>query len=148
MIYIFVFLCHLSNFERLKRLIHIFLIGIYFSCSTELKEMFKLPILFQHFYEHKALDSKMTFLGYLEHHYSDVPHTDNDADRDNQLPFKTNDLFAGSVLSPAVAPHFGIQMKKASQLIVIQKIRVNNDHIDVLAYTEKIWQPPKSFTIS
>ena len=148
MIYILAFLRHLSNFEGLKRLTHILLIGIYLFCSTELKEMVKLPVLFQHFYEHKALDGQMTFLGYLEHHYSDVPHTDNDADRDNQLPFKTNDLFAGSVLSPAVAPHFSVQIKKTSQLIVIQKIRVNNDHIDVLAYTGKIWQPPKSFFIS
>ena len=148
MIYILAFLGHFSNFERLKRLTHIFLIGIYLFCSTELKELVKLPVLFQHFFEHKELDQQMTFLGYLEHHYSDVPHTDNDADRDNQLPFKTNDLFAGNVLSPAVAPHFAIQIKKTSQLIVVQKIRVNNDYVDVLAYTGKIWQPPKSFTIS
>lgn len=110
--------------------------------------MVKLPVLFQHFYEHKALDQRMTFVGYLEHHYGDEPHTDNDADRDNQLPFKTNDLFAGSVLSPAVAPQFAIQIKKASQLIVSQKIRVNNEHIAFLAHTGKIWQPPKSFIIS
>ncbi len=148
MIYILAFLCHLSNFEALERVISILLIGIYLFCSTELKEIVKLPVLFQHFFEHKALDEQMTFLGYLEHHYSDVPHTDNDADRDNQLPFKTNELFAGSVLSPALALHFAIQIKKAYQLIVIQKIRVNNDHINVLAYTENIWQPPKSFIIS
>lgn len=148
MIYILAFLSHFSNFEKLKKIIHILLIGLYLFCSTELKEMVKLPVLFQHFYEHKALDEQMTFFGYLEHHYSDVPHTDNDEDRDNQLPFKTNNLFAGSVISPAVTPQFSIQIKKASQLIVNSKIMVNNDHIDVLSYAGKIWQPPKSFYIS
>ena len=106
--------------------------------------MVKLPILFQHFYEHKALDEQMTFLGYLEHHYNNVPHTDNDEERDNQLPFKTHELFANSVVSLALPPSFEVIPKKVYQIIPKQKILINNDHIPNSAFAGKIWQPPKA----
>jgi hypothetical protein len=100
-------------------------------------------VLFQHYFEHKNLDSKITFLAYLEHHYNDVPHTDNDEERDNQLPFKTHELFASSVISPALPPSFDVIPKKVYQILPKQKILINNDHIPNSAFAGKIWQPPK-----
>ena len=101
-------------------------------------------MLFQHYFEHKSLDNKITFLGYLEHHYNDVPHTDNDEERDNQLPFKTHELFASSVISPALPPSFEVIPKKVYQILPKQKILINNDHIPNSAFAGKIWQPPKT----
>ena len=112
------------------------------SC-TELHELTKVPVLFQHYFEHKSLDAKITFLAYLEHHYNDVPHTDNDEERDNQLPFKTHELFASSVISPALPPSFDVIPKKVYQILPKQKILINNDHIPNSAFAGKIWQPPK-----
>ena len=112
------------------------------SC-TGLQDLTRLPVLFQHYFEHKNLDSKITFFGYLEEHYNDIPHTDNDEDRDNQLPFKTHELFAGNVAN-AITPSFGAIPKKAYQILPKQKILINNDYIPNSAFAGKIWQPPKA----
>lgn len=146
--HIFVFLPHLANFEDLKRLFHILLLGFYLFSATELKELAKVPVLFQHFFEHKNIDQRMTFMGYLEHHYSDIPHTDNDQERDNQLPFKAQDICAGIIGSPALPPSFGYTLKKAYRIITVKKITVSSDHSPLFAFAGKIWQPPKSLILS
>jgi hypothetical protein len=107
----------------------------------------KLPILFQHYFEHKNLDKGITFLSYLEHHYNDVPHTDDDADRDNQLPFKAHSFCTANTLSPALGPSFGLSLKKVYQILPKQELEINNDHIPHSTYAGKIWQPPKSSII-
>lgn len=85
----------------------------------------------------------MTFVAYLEHHYSDVPHTDNDQDRDDQLPFKANGVFASGVFIPALLPSQDLIFKRNPRVISKQKVRVNNDYIPSSAFAGKIWQPPK-----
>lgn len=132
----------------LKKLIHILLISFYLFSTTELQELAKLPVLFQHFFEHKGLDENITFLGYIENHYNGIPHTDNDEERDNQLPFKTHSFCAANVLSPALPPSFGLTFKKAYQFIPEQKIILNNDSVIHSAHAGKIWQPPKSLILS
>lgn len=137
------FLPYLANFETLKKALHILLISFYVLSCTELQELTKLPVLFQHYFEHKSLDKDITFLSYIEHHYNDVPHTDNDEERDNQLPFKTHGFCAANVLSPALPPSFEVFPKKAYQILSKQKILINNDYIPNSAFAGKIWQPPK-----
>lgn len=132
----------------MKRLIHILLISFYLFSTTELQELARLPVLFQHFFEHKGIDKNMTFVAYLEHHYGSIPHTDNDEERDNQLPFKTHSFCAANILSPALPPSFGLTLKKAYQFIPEQKIILNNDCVIHSAYAGKIWQPPKPSILS
>ncbi|MDQ8006194.1 MAG: hypothetical protein REI64_15440 [Pedobacter sp.] len=127
----------------MKKALHIFLLSFYLLSCTELHELAKVPVLVQHYFEHKNLDSKITFFGYLEEHYNDIPHTDNDEDRDNQLPFKTHELFASNTASQALPPSFGVMPKKAYQILPKQKILINNDYIPNSAFAGKIWQPPK-----
>lgn len=132
----------------MKRLLHILLISLYVFSCTELKELTKLPILFQHYFEHKGIDQNITFWWYIQHHYSDIPHTDDDDDRDNQLPFKTTDISFGQTIAPALPPSDGNSLKKIDTLISKHKIKVNNDRSPHSAYAGKIWQPPKSVIIS
>jgi len=54
-----------------------------------LGQLAKVPVFFEHFYEHKQLDAGISLLGFLIHHYSFEEHTDDDSDRDMQLPFKS-----------------------------------------------------------
>lgn len=145
---IIAFLPHLANFGALKRTLHILLLSFYLLSTTELQELAKLPVLFQHYFEHKSLDRNITFFAYLEHHYNDIPHTDNDEARDNQLPFKTQSLSAANALSPALPPSFSLSLKKVYQILPKQKILINNDHAPNSAYTGKIWQPPKAVILS
>ncbi len=141
-------MAHLPSFVALKRLIHILLLCFYLFSTTELQEIARLPVLFQHFFEHKGIDNNITFLSYVESHYNGVPHTDNDEERDNQLPFKTHSLCAANVLSPALPPSFGLTLKKEYQLLREQKVILNNDAVVYSAYAGKIWQPPKALILS
>ena len=65
--------------------------------TTELHQLFKRPVLFQHYAEHKQLDDSVSFTEFLSMHYWGNDLNDNDNDRDMQLPFKKLD---------AHAPHF------------------------------------------
>ncbi|WP_097129052.1 hypothetical protein [Pedobacter xixiisoli] len=133
----------MANFGALKRTLHISLLSFYLLSCTGLQEFTRVPVLFQHYFEHKSLDNNITFFSYVENHYNDVPHTDNDEERDNQLPFKTHEFFAGSVTSPALPPSFEVIPKKVYQILPKQKILINNDYIPNSAFSGKIWQPPK-----
>jgi hypothetical protein len=69
----------------LKRFLAISLLGMYLTSFTEVHELFRLPLLLEHFAEHKTQVDDMSFVEFLVMHYkTDVAHDDHD----NQLPFK------------------------------------------------------------
>ena len=70
-----------------KQIIYIFIFLIA-SNSSFVQQFYKLPVLVQHFQEHKKL-MDLSFLDFLSMHYWGEDLKDNDADRDMQLPFKT-----------------------------------------------------------
>jgi len=72
--------------QRLHAYILILALGI---TLMPLEQMFKFPILIEHFLEHKEKEPDISFLSYMVHHYSDETHTDDDHERDMQLPFKS-----------------------------------------------------------
>jgi hypothetical protein len=58
---------------------------IYLVSFTEFREVLRLPLLVEHYGEHKSQVSEMSFLEFLIMHYeTDVAHDD----RDMRLPFK------------------------------------------------------------
>jgi len=64
-------------------LLPIFLFG------SLLDEVFKVPLLFTHFREHRQRDNNINLLDFLAMHYFDGnDRNDQDQDRDMQLPFK------------------------------------------------------------
>ncbi|WP_285009655.1 hypothetical protein [Pedobacter faecalis] len=131
----------------MKKLLNILLLTFYVFFCTELRELTKLPVLFQHYFEHKSLDNSISFLSYLEHHYGCVPHTDDDEERDNQLPFKTPDMFSGKVLT-STPPPSNSHLLRVDHIVLDQAKRLSNDHIPHSSYAGKIWQPPKGLILS
>ncbi len=69
---------------------------IYLVSFTEFKEVLRLPLLVEHYGEHKDKVAEMSFLEFLVMHYeTDVAHDD----RDNRLPFKDcSHSFIGQVV--------------------------------------------------
>lgn len=107
--------------------------------------MLKLPVLFQHFNEHKQLNDNLSFFSFIYEHYNSIPHTDNDQERDDQLPFKTIDM--SSFLTPAIPVFYLNNFEKVVRIIIRN---------DTFHYAEgyipspdgsKIWQPPKSISL-
>ena len=74
---------------KLRRIIAIFLLSLQLFTGTELCQLFKAPVLFQHYTEHKGGDKSLTFLSFLREHYFNSDEHDPDYARDMQLPFKT-----------------------------------------------------------
>jgi len=134
-----------SIFGTLKRTVYILVLSFHILSITGLQELVRLPVLFQHYFEHKGVDTNITFLDYLKEHYNnDIPHTDDDEERDNQLPFKTHELCAHNVASSVLPSSFEVIPKKTYQLLPKQKTLIDNDHILSLAFAGKIWQPPQT----
>jgi len=65
--------------------------------STELHQLFKVPVLFKHFAEHQQRDSRVGFVDFLSMHYWGKDINDNDDERDMQLPFKKIDAHPSQV---------------------------------------------------
>jgi len=125
-----------------KKLFTLCFVSLYLISTTELREIVKLPVLIQHFYEHKALNHEITFSVYLSDHYNAIPHTDNDEERDNQLPFKTADL--NNLSMPAIPAFYEHHFKKT---VCIRNGNVHSLYIEsfIPAPDEgKVWQPPKA----
>lgn len=61
---------------------------LFLNCTSELHQLFRIPLLFQHFRDHRKEDPLITFSGFLKLHYSGHHPEDNDDNEDNQLPFK------------------------------------------------------------
>jgi hypothetical protein len=69
----------------------IFFLVLFVLAQTELHQLMKLPVLIEHFIEHRQLNSSITLLDFLKEHYQGHTVMDNDYQRDMQLPFKTAD---------------------------------------------------------
>lgn len=68
----------------------IMLSSLYLSCATELHELFRIPLLLEHFREHRQEDPSLTLFEFLVIHYSGNHPADNDDGDDEQLPFKSD----------------------------------------------------------
>jgi hypothetical protein len=69
----------------MKRTVAISLLVLHLGLFTEMKEMVRLPLLVEHYLEHRELVPEMSFLQFLAMHYkTDVAHDATDM----ELPFK------------------------------------------------------------
>ncbi|RYZ30384.1 MAG: hypothetical protein EOO10_02995 [Chitinophagaceae bacterium] len=61
---------------------------VLFLNNTSLYQLSKIPVLIQHYREHRQLDDTVDLLEFLSMHYWGTDRNDDDDDRDRQLPFK------------------------------------------------------------
>lgn len=74
----------------MKKLILIILPVLFLSSSTELHELIRLPLLLEHYGQHRSSDPGLSLLDFLKIHYSGDHPNDNDDNDDNELPFKSD----------------------------------------------------------
>jgi hypothetical protein len=127
----------------LKRLIAILFIFVHLMASTELCQLFKIPLLITHYNEHHELNSGVTFFMFLKMHYFNGDPRDSDYDTDMQLPFKTN--------SYAVTANFSFSLPAYIQsflpLVTSQELPVNYSKFFSVwipsVHLNDIFQPPR-----
>lgn len=122
----------------------LFLISYIFS-TTEMYQLLKLPILVEHFFEHKEKNPAISVLDFLEIHYAENhlenhPH-DDDYEQDQKLPFITHHEFLTIVFT--LNPPLVIESNHASFPHQDKKIIFYNDADVNSGVTNSIWQPPK-----
>ena len=79
----------------------IFLLTLLVFIQTPAGQVLKLPVLIEHFINHKKQDN-VSFIGFLKDHYSSN-HNDADQREDEQLPFKNIKFFTmGYAIVPAL----------------------------------------------
>lgn len=121
----------------MKGKIVIGILSLYLIASTEFHQVLRLPLLVQHYVEHREKVSDITFWEFLVMHYkTDVPHDDQDI----SLPFKDchHSLTAQASAMPApiaLASRAPVSTKPAS---------VFNQSQFHSTFLEEIFQPPKA----
>lgn len=127
----------------MKKTIAIFFLSIYLISLTELNQLVKLPLLVEHYLEHKEKDNDLSLMEFLNIHYSESNVKDADYDKDMKLPFKTHEGCNNSITIAFVPNNFEELLAKPSH---IQNKTFSIYHEEFLksAYLSTIWQPPKS----
>jgi hypothetical protein len=97
-----------------KRSIAIFFLVIFSVSFTEAGQVFKFPLLIEHYIDHNEGEMKTSFLGFLKSHYVNDHQSDGDEEKDNNLPFKHSD-YQLSFLS--FIPPFSCEIKTQALLL-------------------------------
>lgn len=134
---------NLSIFAILKKVISIFFLAIYLLSTTQLSELLKLPMLVQHYMEHRHENKDLSFIGFLEIHYAHGSPRDADYDKDMKLPFKSmNNCGISSISFCTPLPNF-----KHNPIVYCTNNKQQFSDYSFTyasAFLSSIWQPPKS----
>jgi len=64
----------------------ILLAALHLTGNTEIGQLFRIPNLIHHFFQHHRIDPSVGFIEFIAMHYGGDDGTDADDDMDNQLP--------------------------------------------------------------
>jgi hypothetical protein len=70
----------------MRQILLISIISIHLLGNTEISQVFKLPNLIEHYFEHHRQNNDLGFFQFLAMHYGGDDGTDADDDKDSQLP--------------------------------------------------------------
>ena len=121
----------------MKAFISIFCLVILVSAQTPIGQLFKLPLLVEHFIKHQRAEG-VSFIGFLVTHYSS-DHQDADLPEDEELPFKNIGFNpVGFALVPMTV--------KTRMLLpaFIDKVVLLNEHYVPQQYKGSIFHPPRT----
>ncbi len=112
--------------------------------ATPLQQLFKLPVLVQHYYEHKQIDKNIGVIAFLKlHYFEEEDGADADDKRDQQLPFKSvADFISPTTTNANPTAHTEIVIKPEITGKPVQN-PVNKTLISS-QFLSAIWQPPKA----
>ena len=131
---------YLNN--KLKKLIPIILLSVYLNSFQEFRQVFKLPILMEHFINHQLVNNDYTLMGFFEHHYVNKS-LDNDYKQDKKLPFRTYDFSTVSTPLVCTFQEFPEYIPKKPKTLITEKINhyfYKKNFISDFHYS--IFQPP------
>jgi len=125
----------------MRKLLAIAFLSLYMFSSTECFELFKLPVLIDHFYNHKEEDKSINLWTFLCMHYAHGDVNDSDRDEDMKLPFKSIDNSSFSAITLIPNNNFDLVTIKLKKEDKVKNNFYRNCFIS--SSHSSIWQPPK-----
>lgn len=124
-----------------KKLISIVFLTLYLVSTTELYQLLKIPVLVEHYFEHKALNPEMPLVAFLKTHY-DHPAKDGDYGKDRKLPFivHSNTLTLLFTLSSGFIFESKNNNFKGSRS---HKIPSKDEDFCYKGFAGSVWEPPR-----
>ncbi|MEI8058991.1 MAG: hypothetical protein WCG67_02440 [Ferruginibacter sp.] len=127
----------------MKKIIAILLISIYFISGTVTSELLKLPLLADHYYDHKEEKAGTSLISFIIEHYCQEDGTDKDAAEDSKLPFKGPENLNG-LNTVYINPPIIFQSFEKPLLINNMSFFIRNDEFISVQFLAAIWQPPRN----
>lgn len=121
----------------MKRVAAIGMLILHLGLFTEMHELASIPLLVEHYFEHREKVPEMSFFDFLSMHYkTDVPHDSTDM----KLPFKDH--------STVTTPIFGVPEQKiavdARQIIDSREYSIYDVSFAPSTALDAIFQPPRA----
>jgi len=124
-----------------KKIFAISFLLIYLFSTTELHQLLKMPVLIEHFMEHREENKNITLMQFLHIHYGMGDVKDSDYDKDMKLPFKTHDNCV-TTFSNIYLPSAKVSIEKPIQFLQ-KKPFIKRDQFLLTSHLSNIWQPPR-----
>lgn len=119
----------------------IFFLSVMLVSQTPFQQLLKLPVLVEHFIEHKNDTPAISFLEFIQLHYFNGSPKDEDYEKDQQLPFQADAVVVFNSNVELPEHHFKIDvlpLYKEKSYPFISIVDLADRH------GFDIWQPPKS----
>lgn len=126
----------------MKRWFSIVLIFVFLCSTTEFYQFLRIPILIEHYLDHKSNNSTLGFIAFLQLHY-DHHVKDADWETDQKLPFLSDGDYLTTIYT--FTPKFFIELKKESLKIHASTIISYYERMREGRFICSIWKPPPYF---
>ena len=126
----------------MKRLAGILLVSVYMLSFAELYNLLKIPVLFEHYKEHRQLNPGISFWSFIKLHYLDPVVVDDDYQRDQQLPFRDTDCCVMTLANVCECLHIAVEIDKPAE--IVKEFHLFNEENKPQFITFDIFQPPRT----
>ena len=123
----------------MKKSLALLIFSAYLISTTEVKQLLKLPMLIEHFLEHKEQSENQSIFEFLSMHYGE--HAGSEKEHEN-LPFKSHDGCINSSLLVLISNTFSVPSINPF-CFEIKTITLDDDFFLTSSFQSNIWQPPK-----
>ena len=118
------------------------LLSLFLLAHTEMIQIIKIPLLIEHYNDHKSKNNSVNFFNFLYIHYIKEVKADYDYSEDIKLPFKSNQVFQNSTSTSLVPLQFVLSS------VYVFKTRIKKISIFSFVFISSsfhiaIWQPPR-----
>jgi hypothetical protein len=112
---------------------------------SELHQFLRMPVLIQHFMEHRQKDRSISLLAFLKEHYINQYIRDADYQRDQQLPFRHTDCCVASINAniSCECPVNNLVEVPVHTTITSNRFIVHDEDSHSLLSVADIFQPPR-----